>query len=134
MSPVARESTLELGLADYLDGIDVNGKSALAVIRLDTDLQELVDTHGAVIRARITSGFIHPLEAVPRIGVEVYANTYADVWNAAAQVEDRLFRKFFRAGGYLIDLAVNESANAEQAHPNLRLVTSVWRLTARRTY
>lgn len=133
MSPVTREPTLELGLATYLDGIDVNGKTGLAVIRLGTDLQQLVDAHGAVIRARITSGFTHPLETVPRVGVEVYANTYTDVWTAAGQVEALLFRRYFRAGGYLIDLALNESASAEQPHPNLRLVTSVWRLVARRS-
>lgn len=133
MSPVTREATLELGLAAYLDGIDVNGKQALALVRIGTDLQAQVDTHGAVIRARVTSGFTHPLESVPRIGVEVYANTYADVWDAAAEVERRLLRRYFWAGGYLIDVAVNESVMAEQAHANLRYVTSVWRLALRRT-
>ena len=128
---VMREPTLELGLVAYLDGLDVNGKQALALTRLGTDLQTLVNTHGAVLRVRITSGRNNRVEARPRVGIEVYANTYTDVWDAASEVEALMLRPFFWAGGYLIDFALNESANAEQAHPNLRLVASVWRVVTR---
>lgn len=128
---VQQEPTLELGLTTYLTGLDVAGRQSLAVVRLGTDLQDLVTTHGAVIRVRVTGGAVGFTQDRYRLAVEVYAATYTDVWNAAAQVERRLLRPHFNAGGYIVDYAENESASNEQPHTNLRLVAQVWRLVTR---
>ena len=125
------EATLELGLVAYLDGLPVGGKNALATTRIGTDLQTLVDAHGAVLRVRRTTGTEGPLEVRPRLAVEVYATTYLNAWDAAEGVRQRLQRRYFRAGGYLIDACINESASTEQPHPNLRVLAQVWRLVTR---
>jgi hypothetical protein len=122
---IERDATLELGLCTYLADL------AYAIVRPDVDLQKLVDTHGAVVRVRRAGGVEQRWQLVARIGVEIYAATYSRAWETAEAVSDRLLASPYRAGGYLIDRAASESANAEQAHPNLRVVAHVMRLTTR---
>lgn len=131
-----RESTLELGFATYFDGIEIGSgatvRQTLGTTRLGTDLQELVAEHGAVIRVRRAGGTEEAKDGRPRLAIEVYAASYDDAWGAAKAVKTKMTsRPFFRAGGYRIDKVRNESANTEQPHPNLRVVTSVWRITTR---
>lgn len=124
--PVTRAQTLEVGLCEYLADL------GYPIVRPDVDLQKLVEQHGAVIRVRRDGGVEQRWQLIARIGVEVYADTYTRVWETAQAVTDRLLaRTPYRAGGYRIDRAVSESANAEQPHPNLRVVASVVRLTTR---
>lgn len=123
--PITREATLELGLCAYVADL------GYALVRPDIDLQKLVDEHGAVIRLRRTGGVEQRWQVIARIGVEVYAATYTRAWQTAEAVADRLIASPYRAGGWLIDRATSESANAEQPHPNLRLVASVVRVTTR---
>lgn len=123
--PITRETTFELGLCTYVADL------GWAIVRPDVDLQSLVDTHGAVIRIRRAGGTEQRWQLVARIAVEVYAATYTRSWSTAEAVADRLLASPYRAGGWLIDRAVSESANAEQPHPNLRLVASALRLTTR---
>lgn len=128
---VEREPTLELALVAYLDGLPVAGKTAVATTRIGTDLQTLVDTHGAVLRVRRSGGTEDEREARPRVDIEVYAATYLNAWTAAEGARSRLQRRYFWAGGYLIDRCVNESASTEQPHPNLRVLAQVWRVVTR---
>ncbi len=123
--PVTREATFELGLCEHVADL------GWAIVRPDVDLQSLVDTHGAVIRIRRAGGVEQRWQLVARIAVEVYAATYTRAWSTAEAVADRMLASPYRAGGWLVDRAVSESANAEQPHPNLRLVASVLRLTTR---
>ncbi len=123
--PVTRETTFELGLCTHV------GDLGYAIVRPDVDLQTLVDTHGAVVRIRRAGGVEQRWQVIARIAVEVYASTYTRAWSTAEAVSDRLIASPYRAGGWLVDRAASESANAEQPHPNLRLVASVYRLTTR---
>lgn len=123
--PVTRDATFELGLCTHVADL------GYALVRPDVDLQALVDEHGAVIRIRRAGGVERRWQLVARIAVEVYAKTYTRAWSTAEAVGDRLIASPYRAGGWLVDRAVSESAHAEQPHPNLRLVASVYRLTTR---
>ena len=119
------EATLELGLRAYL------ADTTYAIVRPDVDLQQLVETHGSVVRVRQSGGVEQRWQTVARIVVETYASTYTRAWNDADEISARLLASPYRAGGWLIDRAASESANAEQAHPNLRVVAGVLRVTTR---
>lgn len=126
--PLTREPTLELGLVDYVSDL------GYSVQRPDVDLQQLVSTHGAVIRIRRSGGQQQRWQTVARVVVEVYAKTYTTAWDVAEAVAGeggRLTSSPYRAGGWLIDRAVSESANTEQPYPNLRVIAAVLRLTTR---
>lgn len=123
--PVEQEATLELGLCEYVADL------GWAITRPDVDLQQLVTTHGAVIRLRRSGGVQQTWQLVARITVEVYAATYTKAWETAEAVSVRLLDSPYRAGGWRIDRGVSETANTELAHPNLRLVSSVVRVTTR---
>lgn len=126
---IERESTLELGLVDYVSDL------GYAIVRPDVDLQKLVkDNGGAVIRVRRSGGEQQPWQLVARIVVEVYAASYTKVWEVAEAVagqDGRLQASPYRAGGWVVDRAESESANTELAHPNLRVVSAVLRVTTR---
>lgn len=122
---ITREATFELGLTTHVDDL------GHAIVRPDVDLQKLVETHGAVIRLRRSGGVEQRWQVIARIAVEIYAATYTRAWQTAEAVSDRLLASPYRAGGWLVDRAVSESANAEQPHPNLRVVAFVVRLTTR---
>jgi len=131
--PVEQEATLELGLCERVEDL------GWAITRPDVDLQKLVKDHDAVIRLRRSGGVQQTWQLIARITVEVYAATYTKAWETAEAVAGnpstpdlgRLLRHPYWAGGWLIDRAVSETANTELAHPNLRLVSSVLRLTTR---
>lgn len=131
------EETLERGFAAYFTGIDLTVDDTtwqtLGITRPDTDLQSLVDTHGAVIRVRRAGGTEEAKDGRPRLVFEVHAKTYSTAWKAATDVVKKRMTStpFFRAGGYRIDKVRNESANTERPHPNLRVIESVWRITTR---
>lgn len=123
--PIIRDATLELGLCTYLAPL------VYPLIRTDVDLQQVVDEHGSVVRVRRVGGGVQRWQAIIRIAVELYAKTYTRAWQDAEAVSKALLAHPYRAGGYLIDRAVSESANAEQPHPNLRVVASALRVTTR---
>ncbi len=103
--------------------------------RTETDLQQRVATSGAVIRVHRSGGIDRRWFVTARIIVDVYAASRETAWQVAEAATVRLTRTSFKADGTVIDLVVGEVANAEVAYPdsNLRLVTSTFRVTARRT-
>ena len=122
---VEQETTLELGLCEYVEDL------GWAITRPDVDLQKMVKDHDAVIRMRRSGGVQQPWQLVARITYEVYAATYTKAWETAEAVSARLVDVHYTAGGWRIDRGVSESANTEMAHPNLRLVAGVVRVTTR---
>lgn len=116
---------LELALCDRVADL------GYTLVRPSEDLQSLVTAHGSVIRVRRTGGLEDTWQVVARIVVEVYAATYDTVWRTAEAVAGRLLASPYRAGGMRIDRVVNESANAEAPHPNLRVVQAIYRASTR---
>lgn len=124
--------TFEVALCTYVSDL------GYATTRPDVDLQDLVNTHGAVIRLRRAGGTQQRWQTIARIAVEVYANTYDGAWSVAESLTGmggRLLASPYRTEpgptGWRVDRARSESANTEQPHPNLRVVASVIRLTTR---
>lgn len=119
------EPTLELGLRQYLSTL------TYAIVRPEVNLQQLVDAHGSVVCVRQAGGTEQRWQTIARITIETYAKTYTRAWQDADAVSALLLDSPYRAGGWLIDRCASESANAEQAHPNLRVVAAVLRVTTR---
>ena len=128
-----RETTLELGIADYLTGIAVGEKSSLGIVRVENILQEQVATHGAVFAVRQIPGASERRrwQLIASLGIDVFAATYTDAWAAVRAAETLLAKQRFHAGGYAIDSSTNPSAFARAPHPNLTALSSVWRVTTR---
>lgn len=132
-----RESTLELGVATFLTGIEVDTggtpKRSFGIVRVTSDLQQQVADHGAVIAIRRVPGASERQrwQLIASEAIELYALDYGTAWQVANDVDDLLSQRRFNAGGYRIDATRNPSAFAPAPHPNLVALTSVWRLTTR---
>lgn len=123
--PATAHAGLELALCDRVADL------GYTIVRPSEDLQNLVTAHGAVIRIRRSGGLEDTWQVVARVVVEIYAATYEAVWRTAEQVSERLLASPYRTGGMRIDRVVNESANAEAPHPNLRVVQATYRASTR---
>lgn len=128
-SQPAEATTLEEALLDHLSPF------GWTVIRTGTDLQDRITAHGAVIRVRRTGGESSRTQTTARIGVEVFAATHDKAWEVSRQVDRALLggsTPYFKAGGWVIDRCVNESAFAEQFYePSVRLLVAAYRVTTR---
>ncbi len=123
------ESTLEEGLLAYLSDL------GWATTRAGLDLQTLVQQHGAVIVVKRSGGSRSRLQLIARLTVEVYVADTEDahrrLWDVSEEVSRRLVGSRARAGRFLLDRGVCESAPSSQPHPNLRMTAGSYRVTTR---
>lgn len=132
---------LERGAAEHLDGLvfrDAETPEAVrktfGVVRVGTNLAELVALHGAVVAVKQVGGITGGWQAIARLTVDVYAASYEDVWDAQAVIDADLTSGYGRSRGSVrFDSWKNESAAAEQPYPNgdLSVTTSIWRVSTR---